>query len=184
MRLGYLLERAGRSDEAAATYEAVLLRWPQRADVRVRVASLLLRSGHDVAARLHLERVLADDPENVAALNNLALLAANDDAQLDAASALVARAVACEPSRPALHDTSGFIAWRRGAIDAARADLQRALDLSNGTYAEAHYHMALVDLSTDDVKRGAASLRRALALDYDSDAEWSADARRRLADLR
>ncbi len=126
--------------------------------------------------------MLADDPEDVAALNNLALLAATDDAQLDAASALVARAVACAPSRPALHDTSGFIAWRRGAIDAARAALQKALDLSNGTYAEAHYHMALVDLSAEDAHRGATSLRRALELD--SDSEWSGDARRRLADLR
>jgi len=75
--LGSLYESAGRKPDAEAVYRRILSVDNDYADVHVRLARLLLPANRD-AARHHLERALALQPNRRAILDMMAALGAKN----------------------------------------------------------------------------------------------------------
>lgn len=83
------------------------LRWhPDDAAVRAQLAAAMLDAGQNAEARAELERIVADDPARVSALNNLAWLLRKDDPRR--ALRLAERAVRLRPE-PAILETLGEV---------------------------------------------------------------------------
>lgn len=98
------------------------------ADIQVRLAqgNIAHRAGDSAAAISQFETALADDPENVVALNNLAFLLQNVDRKR--AVTLARHAFELAPDVPAVLDTYGWLLLRTEQMETARQMLERALD--------------------------------------------------------
>ena len=73
------------------------------------------------------ERVLTDQPDNAAALNNLAFVIAQSRARSSEALPYVKRAVALQPEQPDILDTYATVLHGLGRLDEAHEALTRAL---------------------------------------------------------
>ena len=73
------------------------------------------------------ERVLTDQPNNAAALNNLAFVIAQSPARSFEALPYVKRAVALQPQQPDMLDTYATVLHGLGRLDDAHEALTRAL---------------------------------------------------------
>ena len=73
------------------------------------------------------ERVLTDQTDNAAALNNLAFLIAQSPARSSEAWLYVKRAVALQPQQPDILDTYATVLHGPGRLDEAHEALTRAL---------------------------------------------------------
>ncbi len=75
------------------------------------------------------ERVLTDQPDNAAALDNLAFVIAQSPARSSEASPYVKRAVGLQPEQPDILDTYATVLHGLGRLDEAHDALTRALAL-------------------------------------------------------
>nr|NIP87070.1 tetratricopeptide repeat protein [Planctomycetales bacterium] len=76
-----------------------------------------------------LEQVLDEFPEDHGALNDLGYLWADRGVHLPQALKMIRRAVEAEPDNPAYRDSLGWVWYRLGQPERARAELQRAAEL-------------------------------------------------------
>jgi Flp pilus assembly protein TadD len=89
-----------------------------------------------------LRRILAADPDHVDALNALGYTLADRTDQLDAAHALIERALQLRPDDPAILDSMGWVLFRQGRSEDAESYLRRAL--GHGFDAEIAAHLGEV----------------------------------------
>lgn len=144
-------------------------------DDRIRLASLLERTdGRAEAAALYRE-VLADDPRNWLALNNLAHLLT--ETAPDEAVSLAERAVALAPDVPTLRDTLGWAQLKAGRLDGAARTFE-AMRTDAPEAALPAYRLGLVRLEQGKASEARSLLQQALALDPGF--AYAEDARRHL----
>jgi arylsulfatase A-like enzyme/Tfp pilus assembly protein PilF len=148
---------------------------------------LALAQVHERAGRVEsaislYEEVLARDPDQAVALNNLAYALGQQGRDLSRALSLAERALAAEPARAAFHDTRGFLLLALGEPRLARAALEEALRLDPES-AASHYHLGLALERGGEPGTARRHLERAIALGAGDSAAWLADARTRLAAL-
>jgi cellulose synthase operon protein C len=148
---------AWRADQQAKRKpDPVLLDdWLKRnpTDQRARrlIAELLLAAGLTDASRGHYERVLAADPRDLGALNNLAWL--YQEAGDPRAVALAGRALALAPESPAVQDTAGWVEFRLGKRESGLALLGKAADGAPANL-DIQFHFALALIETGERERG------------------------------
>lgn len=100
------------------------LRWhPDDDTVRARLAAMMLAAGQNADAKAELERIVADNPTRVSALNNLAWLLRKDDPRR--ALRLAERAVRLRPE-PRILETLGEVLIAGGEYVRATEVLQYA----------------------------------------------------------
>jgi len=170
--------RAGEVTDAAAT-AGRLYKIVPRADVAAFYASRLRANDQAAEAAAVYRDVLRADPDNALALNNLADLLA-DTGELAEAEQLARRANAAVDDNPQLMDTLAWVLHRRGEHKDAIAILDRAMTLAPET-AVIHYHRGVVLASVGQSGEARNALSEALRLAPDAD--WAADAERRLRNL-
>ena len=129
-----------------------------------RLAAVQEEAGMTSAAKANYRRALAlggDDPD---LLNNLAYLEADTGSDMDAALALVQKALSQSPENSQYADTAGFIYLKRRDTAAA---LQIFQSLSKRFPNEAgyRYHLALALLQSGNRAQGEHELRAAVAAD-------------------
>ena len=129
-----------------------------------RLAAVQEEAGMTSAAKANYRRALAlggDDPD---LLNNLAYLEADTGSDMDAALALVQKALSRSPENSQYADTAGFIYLKRRDTAAA---LQIFQSLSKRFPNEAgyRYHLALALLQSGNRAQGEHELRAAVAAD-------------------
>jgi tetratricopeptide (TPR) repeat protein len=107
-------------------------------------------------------QVLAQDPGNVLALNNLAWLLALDARKPDEALELLRRAFEHGGATAGLLDTRAVILLERRQADLALKDLERAITLAPS--ASGYFHLAQAQQLARNREAAAAALRRARAL--------------------
>ncbi|WP_339673108.1 tetratricopeptide repeat protein [Dasania marina] len=73
-----------------------------------------------------LRNIIAQDPENVTALNALGYVLANRSERLDEAFSLISLALSLKPSDPAILDSLGWVEYRRGNLNRAFSLLEKA----------------------------------------------------------
>jgi Flp pilus assembly protein TadD/peroxiredoxin len=141
-RLGTLLARAGRADEARASYERALALQPDLAEASNDLGVLLAQKG-DLDGAIRRFRVAVDAmPDYPDALNNLgyALLQAG---RPDESRPLYERALALQPDFPEALNNLGLILGREGDLDHAEPYFRRAL-AQRPDYGEAVGNLAVV----------------------------------------
>ncbi|HMK23746.1 MAG TPA: hypothetical protein VK466_15550, partial [Terriglobales bacterium] len=121
-------------------------------------ADLLACSGRLEEARVLVDRVLKQDPDNVSAQGTLALLAAANEAQ---AESRLRSEIRAEPGSASAHDRLAEFLWKHGRdLEEAKGLASRAvsLDAYNVGY---RIHLADILLSNGDVELAIETLRRA-----------------------
>ncbi len=128
------------SDDKNLPLKAFLADQPLDRDVRMVLAESLQRDNKLKESISEYEAVLAQDPENAVALNNLAWAYHLDDDVRASASAR--KAFEKMPESGAVADTLGWILLGAGETEEAVSILGQAVKLSNGS-AEIRYHYAV-----------------------------------------
>jgi uncharacterized protein (TIGR02466 family) len=113
----------------------------------------------------HAERIcreiLAAHPEQVAAMNFLALLV-RDRGDLSQAEALFRRGIETAPNVANLHNNLGNLQRMQGDMAGAEASLRKAIKI-NPTYPEAYYNLGVLLGQLGRREEALAALRRATA---------------------
>jgi tetratricopeptide (TPR) repeat protein len=139
------------------------------------------RSGKREQAVAEFRRLLDADPEYHAALNYLGYMFAERGENLGEAQKLIEKAVALEPDNGAYVDSLGWVYYRLGRFEQARATLERAtrLETADGTVQE---HLGDVYGAMGQRDRAGEAYRRAIALEAGDPAK-AAEVRRKLDSL-
>jgi tetratricopeptide (TPR) repeat protein len=120
-----MAEKLARRALELAGSQAFLLEW--KVGAQFQLASLLQAQGDHTSAEKMLREILAEDPVNTQALNNLGYFLAERGVRLDEARRLIERAVAIEPVNGSFLDSLGWVLFRLGEADKARITLEKAL---------------------------------------------------------
>ena len=116
MRYGEMQRTAGEYDSAIASFKKAQQLTPLEPAPTLELALLYDISGRPEEARKGYEQVLKLQPDNYAALNNLAYSMADQGVDLDKALQFAERARAQRPTEPDITDTIALIYLRRNQI--------------------------------------------------------------------
>ena len=126
--------------QAISRLEILLEQDPKNVSQRLILAKLEEEEGHVAKAAAAYEQILADHPEFVGALNNLAYLCAGPLEDLDRALELAAKARKLQPDSAAVADTLGWIHYQRKEYQQAlRCSKKAASDAPS--IEEIQYHL-------------------------------------------
>jgi Flp pilus assembly protein TadD len=145
-----MLRDAGRPDEAWQVLESALARHPDNPDLLYDAALFAERRGDTALMEKYLRRVLELKPDHAHALNALGYSFADRNVRLPEARDLVARALALAPEDAFIMDSMGWILFREGKLDEARAVLEKAYGLRDDPEIAAHLGEVLWSLGRKD----------------------------------
>ncbi len=161
---GLALRDNGKFDEAVAALHEAVRKEPENPELLFNLASTLERGQRFNEASAIFERLLELDPNNPTVLNYYAYMNAERNADLDRAMNMVEHALAQAPANGAFLDTKGWVLYRLGRYDEAKAYLERALE-AEGDDPVILDHLGDVSLALGDGDRALEFWRRALAED-------------------
>lgn len=165
---GELLRGEGRYEDALTVYDQALEAVPENSDLLYARALTLVHLDRIEDAEADLRAVLEQDPDDAFALNALGYTLADRTDRLDEAESLIVRAFAQRPDNPAIIDSMGWVAYRKGRLQEALEYLQRAYRLSDGDHeVAAHLGEVLWVLGREEEAREV--FERALREHPDSD---------------
>jgi tetratricopeptide (TPR) repeat protein len=169
----------GNADKASAMLGDWLKAHPGDADVALALASYDIAANRLPDARARLDAVLASQPNNAVALNNLAWVT-QQQGDVNHAHALATRAYLLRRS-PQSADTLGWILLAQGNPAGAVALLREAANSAPGDMT-IHYHFA-VALARDGQKDAAVALLKSLVDKPDAGFAEKPQAAKLLAEL-
>lgn len=152
-RLGVMQRGLGEFDAALASFEQAANTNPRNTQALLNRAMLLDALARTKEASDAYNRVLAVDPENVLALNNLAFLSAQTGANLDQAMTFAERAKKKLPNNPDISDTLGFIYYQKN-LNGEAVHIFRQIVQDQPANATFRLHLAMALLKQGD-KQGA-----------------------------
>jgi Flp pilus assembly protein TadD len=139
-------------------------RRPEAVLLLSKLGVIRIRQGRFDEADSLFRRLLASDPENSDALNNLAwLLALRDESKTNEALALIDRAIDAHGPLPSLVDTRAVVRIRAGQLDKAVEDLgdAKAQNAQNPSFA---LHLAWAYQAKGQSEQARAQLAEATRL--------------------
>jgi predicted O-linked N-acetylglucosamine transferase (SPINDLY family) len=157
--LGAVLQATGQTDLAVAAYGRALELRADYAEAHNNLGNALLDQGRLEAAVAEYDQAIALRPDLAEAHSNLivALHVAGrmDQARLDVALACLDRARTLRPDSPALHTLTARVLEWEGKTTAARAALDRALEIRPGAALEVRRALLLpvIYSSYDELQR-------------------------------
>jgi Tfp pilus assembly protein PilF len=159
---GDILAGQGKTQEAIAAYKTALERNSRSVAALVRLAAEEEKAKHPGAAEKDYRAVLAIDPQNLIATNNLAFLLAEEKRELDDALRLAESAVERLPDSQTALDTLAWVHRARGELPAAEKILQ---PLAGNTKDPAlPYHLGVIYLEMGRKQDAVAAFGEALKL--------------------
>ena len=123
---GEMRQQAEGAAAALAVFEAGLRMLPDDGELMYARALMYAEAGRDADMERELRRMIELDPNDADALNALGYTLVDQARDLDEAAALLARAEKLTPDSAALLDSLGWLAYRRGDLDAALVKLRAA----------------------------------------------------------
>ena len=148
-----LLQQAGRREQALEVLDEALRYRPDTLSLLISRGTLLDVMGQVDAAIADMEHALRLDPDNATALNTLGYTLANRDLRSKEAERLIRLALQLEPRSPAIIDSMGWVAFRRGRLEEARSYLELAWALLPDAEVAAHLGEVLWRLGERDAAR-------------------------------
>jgi len=168
---GYAHYRAGRFEEAAASFARALALAPQDPAVHHAFGAALGNLSRLDEAEICFRRVLAARPRAIDALVNLGHVLRRQDRFGEAASFFV-RALAVNPRRADIHNVLGVVFSNLSRHIEAETCFRRALDI-DANYAEALTNLGVKLRLRDQFSQAEALHRRALGINGEfADAWW------------
>lgn len=138
-----VLSRHGELEQSRQLLSTALEQNPDNKDL-LYARSMLNEKLEDLpAAENDLRQVLAQDPENAAALNALGYTLVVHTERLDEALELIQKAYALKPDDPAIMDSMGWVHFQLGNLDTALEYLRKAHSLFPDPEVAAHLGEAL-----------------------------------------
>jgi tetratricopeptide (TPR) repeat protein len=162
-----LLSNGGEGAQALARIDDVLARFPGHPDVLYQKSILLEKAGRTDAAIAQLEALYKDRPQDGAISNALGFILADHNRDLTRAQRLINSALKAEPDNPAILDSLGWLEYRRGMLQAALPQLERAFRLDQDGDIGAHWGEVLWALG--DKTKAREIWNRALMVDPDNE---------------
>ena len=179
--LGELYVKQGKLTEAHREFQQLAQRQNKPVAAMTMLGVIAQAQGDATQAEKHYERALTIDAAAPIAANNLAWLYAERGKNLEAALRLAQRASEALPGSPEVHDTLGWVHYKRQASDQAIAALRTTVELAprEATY---QYHLGLAYAQNNEPQHARDALERALRLDKTF--AQATEARRVLEELR
>jgi tetratricopeptide (TPR) repeat protein len=183
--LASALMEANESDHletADAFLDSVLTAQPADVKLRYTVATLRAVQGRYDEAIQFYRQVLESEPKNVAVLNNLAMMLAENAEGRAESLELIDRAITIAGQQPGLLDTKGAILLYHGEARQAVILLEAAAREA-GTDARHRFHLAAAYRGVGDAMRAKEQLQAALAQQLEKQVLTPTD-RRMLSELK
>jgi predicted Zn-dependent protease len=163
-----LLLNAGRGTEAVAAARKALDLAGAEEPERTTSALLMLssaqeRAGDAKGSEESLRRILAKDPNNATALNNLGYFLTERNERLPEALEMIQRAVRAEPSNPSFLDSLGWVNFKLGKLKEAEKYLSDAAR-RNATSATIQEHLGDLFRKLGQHDKARVAWQKALSL--------------------
>jgi Flp pilus assembly protein TadD len=165
LRLGILLFKAGRVEEAIARYRRALQAEPHNPDVLNSLGHALLQTGRVPEAIDCYDQVLRFRPDSAEVHNNLGNALARTG-RLAEAAAHYAEAIRLKPDYDMPHNNLGIALLQTGRPAEAAAEFETALRL-NPDLADAHLNLGNVLMQADRPAEAIAQYEQALRIQPD-----------------
>jgi tetratricopeptide (TPR) repeat protein len=160
--LGAAFQAKGDFGQAIAGYEKAVQLAPGNPAMVAALADALRMAERPADAIAQYRRLLAIEPDNAPAMNNLALLLGETGGNSDEAFALVNRALALTPGEDSFKDTLGFIYVKKNQAREA-AEILRTLSKKYPSNPEFRYHFALALAQMGQKAQAQAEFEAALS---------------------
>lgn len=161
--LGQLYVAQQRLDEAQKEFDTIAGRDPKNVGA-LTVGAMIAHTKNSMDdAKKRYRAILELDPNAAVAANNLAWIMTEEGGDLDEALRLAQRAVAQSPDVAEIHDTVGWIYYKKGLPALAIEPFQQSVAKApnNATY---HYHLGMAYAKSGDAEKARAALGAALKL--------------------
>jgi tetratricopeptide (TPR) repeat protein len=168
LRISNLYTQAGKGSEGVASARKALDLAPADQPDIVAAALFTLssaqeRAGDAKGSEESLRRVLASDPDNATALNNLGYFLVERNERLNEALEMIERAVKAEPTNSSFLDSLGWAHYKLGRLDEAERHLTEAARRGTGSATiQEHLGDVYFDQGKKDLAR--AQWRKSLRL--------------------
>ncbi len=162
---GVAMFQHGYLDEAAASFQQVLLERPDDAEAHYNLGTLNLRRKDLEGARQHLQRSVDLKPNYPEAWNNLGLIAGQEN-RVDEALHCFQRSLEQRPTYVTALVNLGNLYRHEQAFDQAKTYLTRALQLQPDD-PETNYSLGMLYAQQDDVSSASTYLQTAIHLRAD-----------------
>jgi len=133
-----ILREAGAFDDAFHLLDDALENLPDSTPILYTRALLAAERGWVDIAERDLRVIIAQQPENAAALNALGYTLADQTERYEEAEALIRQAYILQPHEASIIDSMGWVAYRRGRFEEAEEYLRRAWKLDRNPEIAAH----------------------------------------------
>lgn len=150
---GELLLDANAGAEALVLYQQALKEIPDDADLLYGRSLVHERLRNVGEAEADLRRILAKDQDDARAMNALGYMLVVHTTRFDEARKLITRALELTPDDAAVIDSLGWVEYRQGKIQEARALLEKAFDKVPDPEIAAHLGEVLWVLGEKDQAR-------------------------------
>lgn len=117
---------AGRGDNAIATLQGAVAKFPDEPLVKLELGAALGRQKRFAESESVFRQMITADPGNAEALNYLGYMLAERGLRLDESVSFVQRALAIDPGNPAYLDSLGWAYFKQGRFDLAEQPLMDA----------------------------------------------------------
>ena len=160
----YLIEK--KTDQAIAQYKQLLKKRPKSAYVHMLLGTIYdMQHRYDLSEK-HYRAALKINPDFMPAANNLAFLLAEQGKNLDEALALAQNAKEKLPDDPNITDTLGWVYYKKGLYDSAKAQFLESLKKLD-TSPAVHYHLGMTLYKKGEREAAKRELEKALAISRD-----------------
>jgi tetratricopeptide (TPR) repeat protein len=149
LRLGVMQRQLGQFDTALASFEQAGNSDPKNAAAFLNQALICDALGKKKEAVDSYNKVLAIDPDNALALNNLAFMTADAGANLDQAMTWAERAKKRAPDNADISDTLGYVYYRKN-LNGEALRIFRQLSQEHPQNSMFHLHLAMALLKQGD----------------------------------
>jgi tetratricopeptide (TPR) repeat protein len=168
-----LYTQAGRGREAVEAARKLLeLAPPERQDLiaaaLITLASAQERAGDPKGSEESLRRILAREPNNPTALNNLGYFLVERNERLNEALEMIQKAVRAEPTNSSFLDSLGWAYFKLGDLDKAESHLSEAAR-RDATSATIHNHLGDIYQRRGKTEQARTAWQKALALAVEVD---------------
>lgn len=161
--LADLMYSQKKAPEAIKTLESAVAKNPKNGAIHFKLATLLQATGNNAQAETHYKVILVEQADNVLALNNLALLYAQQNNPQ--AIELAKKAYDKAPDAAAIADTYGYILVKQGNAADGLAILEKATAAAPDA-AEIKFHLADAYAANNNKVKAVEILEAVVKLEF------------------